>query len=219
VWHSRVALTSRLDILNIFSRADLKTEVLKELERQMQILAALESLPTVDRSKLARLLNELEVLIDRIHSLHGQIGQELRQNEFLNSIKQRSSIPGGTCDFDLPGYHYWLERPAAERIRDLSAWLSVFDTIHLSVNLLLRLIRESTRPNEEHAHAGFFQKTLDPSLPCQMIRVAVDAETPYFAEISGGKHRFTVRFMQHAPDGHATQTEEDVRFELTSCII
>ena len=44
-WDSRNALTSLLDILNIFNRTDLKTEVMKELERQMTTLGALEHAP------------------------------------------------------------------------------------------------------------------------------------------------------------------------------
>ena len=83
-WDSRNALTSLLDILNIFNRTDLKTEVIKELERQMTTLAALEHAPGVDRGRLSQLLDEFDVLADRMHALHGQIGQELRQNEFLN---------------------------------------------------------------------------------------------------------------------------------------
>jgi len=175
LWDSRNALASLLDILNIFNRTDLKTEVMKELERQMSTLAALEHAPGVDRTRLTQLLDEFDVLVDRMHALHGQIGQELRQNEFLNSIKQRISIPGGTCDFDLPGYHFWLQRPAENRIADLRRWIKVFEPIQLSILLLLRLVRESAHSSQEMAHEGFFQKMLDPNAPCQLVRVTVPA--------------------------------------------
>jgi cell division protein ZapD len=218
-WDSRNALTSLLDILNIFNRTDLKTEVMKELERQMTTLAALEHAPGVDRARLSQLLDEFDSLVDRMHALHGQVGQELRQNEFLNSIKQRISIPGGTCDFDLPGYHFWLQRPAENRIADLRRWIKAFEPIHLSVLLLLRLVRESAHSSQEVAHEGFFQKMLDPNAPCQLVRVTVPAEAPYFAEVSGGRHRFTLRFLEYLPDGHAVQTSQDVPFKLTCCMI
>ena len=39
-WGSRNTLTSLLDILSIFGRTDLKTEVLKELERHTATLAS-----------------------------------------------------------------------------------------------------------------------------------------------------------------------------------
>ena len=218
-WDSRNALASLLDILNIFNRTDLKTEVMKELERQMSTLSALEHAPGVDRTRLSQLLDEFDTLADRMHDLHGQVGQELRQNEFLNSIKQRISIPGGTCDFDLPGYHFWLQRPAENRIADLHRWIKVFEPVRLSVLLLLRLVRESAHSSQELAHEGFFQKMLDPNAPCQLVRVTVLAEAPYFAEVSGGRHRFTLRFLEYLTDGHAVQTSQDVPFKLTCCMI
>lgn len=219
MWDSRNALASLLDILNIFNRTDLKTEVMKELERQMSTLAALENAPGVDRARLSQLLDEFDVLVDRMHALHGQIGQELRQNEFLNSIKQRISIPGGTCDFDLPGYHFWLQRPVENRVADLLRWIKVFEPIRLSVLLLLSLVRESAHSSQEIAHEGFFQKMLDPNAPCQLVRVTVPAEVPYYAEISGGRHRFTLRFLEYLLDGNSVQSTQDVSFKLTCCMI
>ena len=219
MWDSRNALISLLDILTIFNRTDLKTEVMKELERQMGTLAALENTPGVDRARLGELLDEFDKLVDRMHAMHGQVGQELRQNEFLNSVKQRLSIPGGTCDFDLPAYHFWLQRPTTRRITDLHQWISCFEPIRLSVALLLRLIRGSANGVADSAPGGFFQKMLDPSSPCQLVRVSVPAEAPYYAEVSGGRHRFTVRFLELLPDGYAAQTSHDVAFELTCCMI
>ncbi len=219
MWDSRNALVSLLDILTIFNRTDLKTEVMKELERQMGAIAALENAPGVDRARLVQLLDEFDMLVDRMHALHGQVGQELRQNEFLNSVKQRVSIPGGTCDFDLPAYHYWLQRPTPKRIADLHTWISAFEPIRLSISLILRLVRDSATPVKEIAHGGFYQKMLDASCPCQIVRVTLPADAPYYAEVSGGRHRFTVRFLEFFPDGHAAQTTEDVEFKLSCCVI
>ena len=39
----------------------------------------------------------------------------LKDSEFLSAIKHRSAIPGGTCEFDLPDFFFWLnqaDRPA-----------------------------------------------------------------------------------------------------------
>ena len=85
--------------------------------------------------------------------------------------------------------------------------------------LLLQLVRESAHSSQEVAHEGFFQKMLDPNAPCQLVRVTVPAEAPYFAEVSGGRHRFTLRFLEYLTDGHALQTAKDVPFKLTCCMI
>ena len=69
------------------------------------------------------------------------------------------------------------------------------------------------------AHEGFFQQSLDSNLPIQLIRVAVPAELPYFAEISAGKHRLTIRFLEPQPGRRPLQAQESVEFQLTCCTL
>ncbi|MDX1698603.1 MAG: cell division protein ZapD, partial [Thiohalobacterales bacterium] len=70
------------------------------------------------------------------------------------------------------------------------------------------------------AEAGIYQKTMDPNLPCQLVRIALPAGAPYFAELSGGRHRFTARFLQFSTaDQRASQTDQDVKFQLACCVI
>ncbi len=218
-WDSRTTLASLLDVLNIFSRADLKTEVIMELERMSAGLSRLESTPGVDHKMLSGLLDEIDRLVDLLHGTQGQIGHSLRQNEFLSSIKQRSTISGGTCDFDLPSYHYWLERPIAKRQEDLQQWMSGFNNIRAAIALILKLIRDSATSTNEIAESGFFQRTLETSAPFQLIRVTLPESVSCFAEISGGKHRFTVRFMSTNFQDRPTQSSQDIAFVLTTCAI
>lgn len=218
VWDSRASMNALFDLSNAFSRADIKTELLKELERQTNFLEKLAENPKVDRTVLDQLLSEMDVLIDRLHSLPVQ-SLDIRSNEFLNSVKQRSAISGGCCDFDLPSYHFWLSQPTERRAADMSRWLEPFEPIRESVNILLRLIRESGHTSDEVAESGFFQKNLDQTSICQLIRVTVASSYPYFAEISGSKHRFTVRFLRHGGAERPTQAEENVPFKLTCCML
>jgi cell division protein ZapD len=219
-WDSRSALSSMLEIMAIFGRSDLKSEVMKELERHTATLARLEQNPEVDSTQLSGLLADLDVLNDQLHAISGPIGARLKTHEFLNTVQQRSAIPGGTCDFDVPEFHFWLQRSADDRLRDLGSWLETYDVIGRAIHLILRLTRESTLFRRQTAAEGFFQKGLDPNVPCQLVRVALPADTKYFAEISGGRHRFTIRFMeQPSVNERATQTRDDVDFELACCII
>ncbi len=219
IWDSRAAISCLLDILAIFSRSDLKSEVLKELERHSANLTAMQSNPQVDRDKLTDIMRQLDTLSARLHAHRGQVAQALRQNEFLASIQQRSTIAGGSCTFDLPAYHHWLQRAAPERVEQLLEWFSVFDLVRTGVDVILELTRQSAMPVKEVAHAGFFQQNLPTNLPCQMMRVAVPRCSPYYAEISGSKHRFTVRFLEASVNGRASQTSDDVEFELTRCVL
>lgn len=218
-FESRVTINHLIDILSFFNRTELKSEVTKELERHATILSRLEKSPDVDQEQLGHILNKIDPLIDKLHATTGLLGQNLKKNDFLNGLRQRNSIAGGSCSFDLPVYHYWLSRPAEQRIHDLSKWLAEFDTIGTAIHLILNLIRDSARPGKEIALEGVFHKSLDPNLPCQMIRVGMNAEDAFFPEISAGKHRFSVRFLRAGISERATQIQNEVAFELTTCVI
>jgi cell division protein ZapD len=219
-WDSRATLSSILEILSIFANANLKSEVLKELERHATGLKRLEQNPDIDLGQLAGLLDTIVRLSDSLHNISGQIGSELKSSEFLISIRQRSAIPGGTCDFDLPAFHYWLQQPAKQRAEDLYRWLNCFDDIGQAIQFILKLTRESTTFKPAVADIGVYQKSLDPNLPYQLVRIALPAGSPYFAELSGGRHRFTARFLNFsAVEDRARQANQDVKFELACCAI
>ena len=166
--------------------------VLKELERTASSLKRLEQNPGVDHNMLSALLGEISQKMDAMHRIDGQIASSLKTSEFIASIRQRSAIPGGTCDFDLPAYHYWLQQPMEQRSRDLAEWLGHFDAIGQSIQLVMKLTRDSTPLKPVTAPGGLYQRTLDTSQPYQLIRIALPEGSPWFAETSGGRHRFTV---------------------------
>ncbi|MEZ5542482.1 MAG: cell division protein ZapD [Pseudomonadota bacterium] len=219
-WDSRATLNCILEIMDIFGNTNLKSEVLKELERHSSNLKRLGQNPAVDAEQLKRLLHNINGQIDRMHSINGQIAGELKSSEFLTSIRQRNAIPGGTCDFDLPAFHYWLQQPPETRRRDLAGWLDNFDAIGQAIQLILTMTRDSTPLKHAVARHGLYQRTLDPNLPCQLVRIALPAGLPVFAELSGGRHRFTARFLQFsAAEERARQTDRDIEFELACCVI
>jgi cell division protein ZapD len=141
------------------------------------------------------------------------------ENDLFKSISQRSSIPGSTCSFDLPAFHYWLQSGDRQRKADLEAWVRPFQLIRSALDVLLNFIRTCAAPVSELAPGGFFQRTLDHSLPYQLLRVGVPRADGCFAEISGGKHRFTVRFMMPDTAQRPVQCPHDVHFQLTCCLL
>ncbi len=219
-WSSRDTLECIIAVQSVLSRADLKKELIKELERYASRLDALSRNPNVDQSRLSDILLKIRSVLQSLRSFDNVIGHELRYNELMNAVKQRNSIPAGTCNFDLPAYHYWLTLPTEQRIRDLRNWLSSFQLLNEAVSLVLNLVRESATETKEVAIAGFFQKTLETATPCQMIRVSLSSEANYFAEISAGRHRFTVRFMRFQDsESRPVQSDEDIEFDLLCCVM
>jgi len=209
----RAALSVLLDIIMIFKRNDLKSEVLKELDRGAKILTN-----TMDEKNTA-VLHELTLMSKKLYAVKGKIGAQVMQSDLFQSIAQRSTIPGGTCSFDLPEYHYWLEQDEDIRLKNLQQWSNPFDDIRIAIDFILNLIRNSNSSSQEIAPAGFFQIALDKDKSYQMLRVAVDKSIHCFAEISGGKHRCSVRFMMPSVDDtRPTQSTDNIPFTLTCCL-
>jgi len=218
-WDSRAAIMSLLELVSIFERTEIKADIIKELDRNNVTLTKLREVPGVDVSRLGEILEELVVLGEGLVALQGPVGRSLRSSEFLSAILQRSSIPGGTCDFDLPLFHYWLQQPLADRQAALKDWFKVFEPIPKAVNTVLGLVRQSTSSSRQTARAGFYQQSLDSHPPGQLVRVMLPAGSPYYAQISGGKHRFTVRFMEPNYVERPAQTSADIEFTLACCTL
>jgi cell division protein ZapD len=216
VWDSRIFIDTLLDILDIFSRGDMKTELLKELERSIGNLKGLMQNPNVNHERLGTILRALEHLIENLHGLTTQPGQSLRDDSFITSIRQRSSIPGGTCDFDLPIYHRWLEQGWEIREQEQKRWFSSLDAVRQAIELLLKMLRNSAEPRTLSTDNGSYQQQLESNLPYQMIRVLLPNDSPYYAEISGSKHRFSLRFLKHA-EAKTQLAKDPVNFKLACC--
>jgi len=215
---NHVALVLLFDILEVAGRADLKSDLLQELERQRHSLEALRGNPAISVDALNQVIHEIDQTSARLFKMSGKFGQELRENEWLMSIKQRTSIPGGVCEFDLPSYHYWLNRSATERHQDIEAWLAPFQPIHDAITIVLRLLRESGKTTVQVAQQGVFQQMMAGRV-AQMLQVQLSREHPCVPEISANKYALNIRFMTLAGlGGERPRTiDSDIEFHLTFC--
>jgi cell division protein ZapD len=218
IWDKRAAIDILLDILMIFSRNDLKSEILKELKRLSSTLSQISNNEDVDSPKLEQILTKLNHISKVLYSDDGKIGINVMASDLFQSISQRSTIPGGTCSFDLPAFHYWLQQDTQTQFKEIDQWTKPFTTIRTAIDLILIFIRSSSLGENQVAQAGFYQQSLKQSQPFQLLKITVDRSIPCFAEISGGKHRFSVRFMIPSTNGsRPIQTTKDIPFNLTCC--
>ncbi|HEX7047848.1 MAG TPA: cell division protein ZapD [Gammaproteobacteria bacterium] len=217
-WDSHAALTGLLEILAILGRGDVRSDVLREMERQGQTLGRLKNRDGVDSTRLGAILENLEKLRVRLDASEAQVGRNLKANELISALKQRSAIPGGTCGFDLPALQHWLSLPAETRREQLDHWLNELGALNRSVRLVLMLLRESAAPSTETAENGMFHRNLESGAAYQLIRVQIEEGVHAFPEISGGKHRFTVRFLEQ-PDiaQRPRAVQRDIAFQLVCC--
>lgn len=217
-WGTRAALEGLLDILAITSRSDIKSELIKELDRNTNTLGRVRNQPGVDPSMLDDVLARLGRAHDSLVALNGQIGGGARDDDFMKAIAQRNSIPGGACSFDLPHYHHLLTKSPEARAQLLARWSTDLEPAKNAIDLILSLARSSSNARKVMAHQGFFQETLEPGAPTQLIRVALDPQLDCFPEISGHRNRFSIRFLTAKDTARPTQTAADIPFELTCCV-
>jgi len=210
------ALITLFEILEVASRADLKSELLQELERQKRNLSALHNNPAISEGALDAILVEIEGASADILAMPGKTGQHLRENEWLMGIKQRAVMPGGTCEFDLPSYHYWQEQDAGTRRENLQAWLAPFLPLHSGFEIILRLLRESGKVLHFTAHHGTFQQ-MQGGRVSQMLRVSLSSDLACIPEVGANKYAINIRFIAANYAAKTTLFEQDVPFDLTFC--
>jgi len=209
-------LTGIFEILEVASRADLKSDLLQELDRQRTFLDALRANPAISEEKLDQILGEIDLAFTNLHALSGKTGQMLRENEWLMAIKQRAGIPGGTSEFDLPSYHYWMHRPVEARRANLLAWIRPIDPVHAALSIVLRVLRESGRNASHVAVQGVFQQG-PTEKPAQLLRLSLTETIACVPEISANKYALNIRFL--VPEGiqKSRVFENDVAFDLAFC--
>ena len=217
-WATRATISTLLEVLAILSRGDVRSDVHKELDQQLGILQRFQSQPGVDGGRLDTLVHNLATSRDELSRIGTSFLQPLKDCDFLNAIKHRSAIPGGTCEFDLPEYSHWLRQPFDRRQQDMEVWLASIRPVCDAVTELLWLIRESAQPSEKMAINGMYQHNMQKDGNCHLLRVSLTGGNSLFPEISGSQHRFTVRFLEWSTiDSRAVQTGHDVPFQLSVC--
>ena len=218
-WQSRNSLSCLTDILEILSRSDIKTDVLKFLERLQINLSQLRTSEGVDRNQLDTILEQIDEHYERLHAVKGRLAQNLKEHHLISSLLQRGAVTAGVNSFDIPQFHYWLQQPASSRITTLENWYQELEVLRQPVDLILALIRNSADALTVKTDQGFYHQTLDTNRTYHLIRVTIPVDTPYFAEISGGRHRISVRFLQSRDTERPIQASDDISFQLSCCAL
>ena len=211
------ALTTIFEVMDVGARADLKTGVLKDLEKQKQTFNAYRGNPSIAEDALDAVLADLEDGFNSLNRVSGKAGQKLTENDWLMSIRSRMGIPGGTCEFDLPAYYAWQHANVKKRQDDLNSWIITLSPLANGIYLLLKILRQSGMPQKMVAMNGQFQLNLPQGKPSQLLRMRVDQELGLIPEISGNRLIVLIRFMRQEEDARLHASSDDTAFELTLC--
>jgi len=211
------ALATIFEIMDVGSRADLKSDLLKELEKHRQQFLAYRGNPSISQATLESALDRIDTAFAHLNQVAGKAGATLTANEWLMSIRSRISIPGGTCEFDLPAYYAWQQLDARRRRADLHQWVASLLPLAEALQVLLGVLRDSGAPQLVVAHGGQYSQSLPAGRLYRLLRVRLEKALELVPEISGHRLMVLVRLMRQEPDGRLRASEEDSSFELTLC--
>ena len=211
------ALATIFEVMDVASRADLKSDLLKDLERQKALLNGYRGNPSISEAALEAVLGRVDHAFNGLNQLPGKAGAVLNGNEWLMSIRSRISIPGGTCEFDLPGYYAWQKHDPKRRRSDLMQWASSLMPLAEALSVLLGLLRDAGVPHKVVAPGGQYQQSLPPGRVYQLLRLRLPDTHDLVPEITGHRLMVSVRLMRQDAEGRLRPSSEDASFELTLC--
>ena len=212
------ALVTIFEIMDVSSRADLKADLLKDLERHKAQLNSYRGNPAIAESVLDEVVGRIEHAFNGLNAVQGKAGAALTTNEWLMSIRSRISIPGGTCEFDLPAYYTWQQFPPAQRRGDLMHWTQTLMPLAEALKVLLSLLRDSGTPHKVAVSNGQFQQSLAAGRVYQLLRMRIDPSLGLIPEISGHRLMISIRLMRQDEEGRLKlAAQQEASFELTLC--
>ncbi|MDO9252302.1 cell division protein ZapD [Hydrogenophaga sp.] len=211
------AIQTIFEIMDVASRADMKSDVLKDIERHKQQLNSYRGNPAISERALDEVIAQLDTCFAQLNNLPGKTGLSLTENDWLMSIRSRIGIPGGTCEFDLPAYFHWQHHSVEQRQADLQRWVQALAPLAEAIVLLLKMLRDSGSPQKVVAPDGQFQQNLPQGRTFQLLRLGIDPTLGLIPEISGNRLLLSVRLMRLGDDERLHLAQEDASFELTLC--
>lgn len=212
-----VALATLFEVLEVAGRSELKSELLQEIDRHRRQLNALRGNPAVAAPVLEQTLAELDRCSTLLNEVQGKIGAALAGHEWLAGVRSRLAIPGGSCSFDLPAYHAWLQGHPAKRRADLATWAGTLQPWSRAIAVVLGLVRGNGGSQAYVATGGRFQHSLTSTRPALLARLTLANAGPWVPEISGNRLLLVVRMLHTDDTLRLEPARDDVPFQLTLC--
>lgn len=214
-WQFIHFFSSLFTLLDLLERLDLRNDVLKDIELHEKNLVIWSQHPNIDNDALQQSLQKILRLRESLKGTK-KIGADLKEDRFLASIRQRFSIPGGTCSFDLPNLHYWLQQDNADKIRQVQKWMQELTSIKEAIEITLSFLRERGRFVHYEAEKGFYQGVAEDKN--ELIRVFSSTDQGYYPMLSGNKYRYAIRFTLFTPNVQGNSSVDAVvPFKLACC--
>ncbi|WP_298443210.1 cell division protein ZapD [uncultured Ferrimonas sp.] len=185
---------SLFELMELIDRPDLRSELLKDIERQLGNLQRWRQYPNVDQQQLDQLCQQLQQQQAKLHRLTKPTA-DLKADRFLAALKQRMTIPGGCGSFDLPQLHFWMAQPLAWRQTQAKQWLNQLSAFTDTIEQMLAILRSSGHWQDSIAMAGSYQAAAEQNI--DLLRVRIEQTHGVYPAISAHRNRFTIHLVNN----------------------
>lgn len=203
------------NVTDLVDRLDLRTDFLRDIDAHERKLVHWSQHPDIDTEALELALQNLHRIGSDIKK-NKKLGASLREEKFLNNIRQRFAIPGGVTSFDLPSLFCWLKQASHIKQSDMQKWVSQLSLINTSLEMLLSFLREKSSFQDMVIQSGFYQGSVEDKI--ELVRIQCDLASGIYPVVSGSRSRYGVKFMKLQPEaGTSGAVTDTVMFKLASC--
>ncbi|AZG71799.1 cell division protein ZapD [Shewanella livingstonensis] len=209
--HQHQCFNPLFSLAELTERCDYRTDILKDIEKQIQLISHWRAHSNVDKAQVDQLTQRLVALKSPLQSQE-RIGCSLKRDKFISALRQRFNMTGAYCNFDFPQLHFWLGKDWQYRQQDIRNWLMQYQPLLDPIMLLLELIRTTANFSLRQAQVGFYQG--DSSQALSLIRVKINSNQNCYPTISGNRNRHAIHFVDFDLHRH---TGETVEFSLATC--
>lgn len=213
-WQQHAFFNCLFNLIEVLDRNDVRPDLIKDCERSEASLVAWANHPSVSAEKLTPVLQQAVCLQAELLRSSGKLVGNLKDDKFLAPLRQRFTIPGGTCFFDVPQLQYWFHLSLPERQQMTQNWCAELSLLQQTLTFILGFCREKGQFAELEAEHGFYQSNTEQH---ELLRIRYRCKDGVYPTVSGNKYRFAVRFMQLCDDTGRNSSEKNVRFALACC--
>ena len=212
------ALLALFEITDVAARADLKTDLLQELERQKQMLGPLRQNPQIEQRTLEELLAQIDAVSAQLLAQAGKVGRAPARQRVADGDQAAHRHPRRHLRIRPAGVSL-VAAPAPGRAAQRPArWIEPFAPIRAGAAIIMKLLRDNGRasrhtaqPRRVPAHADDDEGRAAPAPH------GARATLPCVPEISANKYALNIRFIGVSGMDRGAVCDEDVEFELMFC--
>jgi len=206
------ALQNLISLYQMLSRAEVKRELIREIDFHKSRYAEYIKIQGSDKIKLNSIMEKQDVIINTLHNLQSNYLSSLHNDElFQHCVKHYDTL---SSELD-----YWLTRDFSSRSNQINLWLEIIKPIESSVYFCLDILRKSSETREVCASNGMHIFKLDPEKKVRMLRITMHSDNYFFPRVSVGPQRATISFMTLNDGNKFIQLKDDITFVIDLCYI